>query len=142
MESGTLRIDKDGVWYFNDQQLERKELLNLYYSELVREGDEYFIKTSSEKVSVKVEDVPYIVISFFETEDGKFSVLLNNEQTIPLDRIHPLRVGQNGWLYVPVKEGMEAKFSRQSYFDVSSKLKYDRNGKLFLKSYGELFMLE
>jgi len=124
-----IRVDKDGVWYYNGAEMFRKEIVNLFYENLRRDDSgRYIIEMANDCCYIEVEDVPFVVKTVLRSHNGesdRIELLLNNSD---LDLLDPnsLRVGDGNVLYCSVKNGaFEARFSRASYYQIAEYAEYD-----------------
>src|ERR1044072_6541497 len=54
-----MRIAADGTWFYMKTPIGRPALVKLFASVLWRERDQYFLKTTVEKVGITVHDAPF-----------------------------------------------------------------------------------
>ncbi|MGI0116479.1 DUF1285 domain-containing protein [Zooshikella sp. RANM57] len=57
-----MRIDWHGTWYYRDSPIQRPALVRLFSRVLRREGQGYVLVTPVEKLTIEVEDVPFIAV--------------------------------------------------------------------------------
>ncbi|WP_027708042.1 DUF1285 domain-containing protein [Zooshikella ganghwensis] len=60
--SSDIRIDWHGTWYYRDSPIQRPALVRLFSRVLRREAKEYVLVTPVEKLTIQVEDVPFIAV--------------------------------------------------------------------------------
>src|SRR5688572_3696732 len=67
-----FRIDYDGVWYDEEEQIHRKTLVKLLSDKalMVDGHGRYWLKSPHEKYQVDVEDVPYVIIDYALRREG------------------------------------------------------------------------
>ncbi|MCV6603755.1 MAG: DUF1285 domain-containing protein [Porticoccaceae bacterium] len=58
-----LLIKRDGSWVHEGSPIRRPELVKLFSSVLKREGDDYYLVTPVEKLRIRVECAPFLVIN-------------------------------------------------------------------------------
>jgi len=121
MNESPLRIDKEGRWYFNHEEITHRKTYLLYCRHLTRdESGRIILRIGQEECFVEAEDAPFIVKSLkFICPDGEklksIELILNDETREPLAP-ETLRIGPNDVLYCRVRGGMfEARFSRGAY---------------------------
>ncbi len=119
-----LRIDRNGIWYYLGTPFQRLDLVKLLSRIMVREDNEYFLKSPTEKLRISVEDVPFIATDFeseqvgrqakiiFETNTG-FKVIVDNDHPIVVRTSHE---HAQSIPYLIVKDGLEARLSRPVYY--------------------------
>ena len=74
-----LRIDKNGVWYEGNSPIGREEIWKLFASILQLDDDgNYWLVTPYERMSVLVEDVPFMVTKM-DVVEGRIVYGLNTE---------------------------------------------------------------
>ncbi|RUO39250.1 DUF1285 domain-containing protein [Pseudidiomarina aestuarii] len=82
-----IQIDQNGDWWYAGSVIQRKRLVQLFASVLVREGDDYFLVTPVEKVKIQVADAPFMVTAWKTIESDHQKVIqltLNTEETVVL----------------------------------------------------------
>ena len=57
-----MRIAIDGRWYHQDGEITRSAMVRAFSSLLRREGDAYWLVTPAEKLSIIVEDAPFMAV--------------------------------------------------------------------------------
>jgi hypothetical protein len=122
-----IRIARNGSWYHEGTQIHREALVKLLSSILKREGDEYFLVSPVEKVRIRVEDVPFIVVGVTEeiSAEGVATLVFRTltGDIVRLDSEHPLRVQTDAVSgeprpYVLVRGGMEARIHRPVFYEL------------------------
>src|SRR5262249_43382674 len=67
-----LAIARDGTWFYQGSPIGRKPLVKLFASVLRREEDgKFFLVTPVEKVSIAVEDYPFLAVAMEAEGDGQ-----------------------------------------------------------------------
>jgi uncharacterized protein len=122
-----IRIDRDGVWYYEGSPINRKSLVCLFASVLTRDADgDYWLVTPAEIGRVDVEDVPFIAAELYVAGTGSaqmLSIRTNVDEIVTIDKDHPIRVvcdpdtGEPS-PYVTLREGIEARLSRSVFYEV------------------------
>lgn len=122
-----IRIDRDGVWHYEGQEIQRKELVCLFASVLVRDAaGAFWLVTPAEICGVLVEDAPFVAVEAFLAGEGEaqmLSVRTNVDEMVTIDADHPLHVRVDpktgeALPYVTVREGIEARLSRPVYYEL------------------------
>ena len=130
-KSPEIRIDRDGVWYYRNVEMERKEIVQYFYQNLRRDDHgHYQIELNHEHCRILVEDVPYVVRSVsmgFPGADGQpgMVISLSDGSCEELDP-ETIRIGEKDVLYCRVKNSeYEARFSRQAYYQLVENINHD-----------------
>jgi hypothetical protein len=128
----SIKIDKEGVWYYNGAEMFRKDIVNLFYEGLKRdESGQYRIELGDDWCFIEVEDVPFVVKTvdksgFKERGSETIEIFLNDENSEELD-MSSLRVGKDNVLYCRVKAGeFDARFSRAAYYQIAEHINHDK----------------
>lgn len=114
-----LRIDRDGAWYHDGGVISRPGLVKLFASILRRDPDGFFLVTPVEKARVEVEDAPFVAQDFEVAglgTDQQITVFTNVEDAVAIGPHHPIRMGDSGAPYVMVRNGLEARIDRKSFY--------------------------
>lgn len=125
-----IRIDRDGNWYADGQIMERREIVNLFSTNLWRdETNQYYIKLAHQTFPIVVEDTPYIINEVFE-DDGKIKLRLNDERVLDLPE-QPIMV-INNVPYASLFWERDAKFTRSAFWQLN-KYVVETNNSYWLK---------
>jgi uncharacterized protein len=121
MSGSGLRIDKDGRWFFEGEEITHRKTYLLYSRSLARdESGRIVLRVGREQCAVEVEDVPFVIksLEFISSALGgreAIRLALNDETREELDPT-TLRIGPDNVPYCKVREGVfEARFSRNAY---------------------------
>ena len=57
-----LRIDRDGLWYHEDQEVTHEGILATLRDGLLRDAEGHYLQIGSVRVPVEVDDAPLVVI--------------------------------------------------------------------------------
>ena len=147
-EGVEMKIDREGNWFYQGSIIDRRKLKVLFSRILKLENNNYYLVTPVEKVSVKVDLAPYMIIDY-EVDATKTKIILktNLELSIPLNKDHKLeikRIGDENIPFVFVRDGIEGFISRSVYYsliDIALSQENDSSGELILKSFNCLFSL-
>lgn len=128
---GQIRIDKDGVWYYGEEEIFRKEIIFLFYENLTQDqSGRYLIEIGNEKCYVEVEDAPFIVRSVDRktptSENSNLIFLLLSDGS--LEQLDPgtLRIGRGNVLYCTIRNAsLTARFSRAAYYQIANYIEHD-----------------
>jgi hypothetical protein len=122
-----FRIDRDGVWYYHDSPIRRKELVCLFASVLTRnEAGEYWLVTPAEMCIVEVEDAPFLAVELFRGGAGReqiISMRSNVDEIVSVDNDHPLYVSEDPQTgepspYLVLRQGIEARLTRSVFYEL------------------------
>ena len=133
-----IRIDRDGVWYYEGSPINRKSLVCLFASVLTRDASgAYWLITPAEMGRIEVEDAPFIAVELFVAGTGRnqiLSVRTNVDEIVTIDTGHPLTVATNPNSgepspYITLRQGIDARLSRSVYYQlVDLGVEADREG--------------
>ena len=143
-----FRIDKEGRWFFQGEEITHRRTYLLYCRSLTRdESGRVILQVGGEQSPVEVEDAPFVVktLEFVPSgADGResFWLTLNDETREELDP-ETLRIGGDNIPYCKVKEGMfEARFSRIAYQILVPHIRQDEiENRFFLFLNGKKYIL-
>lgn len=115
-----LVIKEDGSWWHEGTPMTRPQLVRLFSRILRRDDDNYVLVTPAEKVTITVEDVPFIAVDFDRTEEGLVFVT-NVGDKVLLSEEHPLELRKSAAIgqdapYLHVRGGLDARLSRAAYY--------------------------
>ncbi|GGF76297.1 DUF1285 domain-containing protein [Alteromonas lipolytica] len=118
-----MTIKADGSWWYMGSPIGREKLVKLFAGVLIKEGDEFFLKTPAEKVRIKVEDAPFVITGWqrHDTDDGPaIEVISNLGHVAVLSETHPLVVDHSNpeqpRPYVTLHRGLQALVHRNVYY--------------------------
>lgn len=134
----TIKIDKEGKWYYNGAEIIHRKIFLLFNQLLKRDQEgNYLIEDDKQLCYLDVEDAPFVVTALtYSSSPPSFSIILNDEtvETLMPDTI---RIGKNNVFYCRVKGGrFEARFSRQSYYQITKYVDFDEKGGEFFLALG------
>jgi len=122
-----MRVDREGVWYYQGSPIRRKELVCLFASVLTRnEAGKYWLITPSEICNVEVEDVPFLAVELFFSGSGREQVISlrsNVDEIVSVDNDHPIYVIDDPEMgepspYLVLREGIEARLTRAVFYEL------------------------
>ena len=106
-----LRIDRDGGWFHEDEEVTHEGILASLQAALEVDATGHFIQIGPVRVPVEVADAPFSVVRLEPEGDG-FTLTLNDLTREPLDP-GSLRLEAGEVPYCRVKGGrFDARFSR------------------------------
>jgi len=147
-----IRIAVDGTWYHEGRAFQRAALTKLFATVLRKEDDDYFLVTPAEKLSIQVDDAPFVATMVEQIDDSENSALVfttNLGERIVADELHPVRVeidsvSNEPRPYIHIRDGLDALIGRNAFFElVNMANEAERDGKLVLTitSMGTEFIL-
>ncbi len=121
-----LVIKRDGTWVHEGTPIGRARLVRLFSTVLRREGDDYFLVTSVEKMEIDVEDAPFVAVLMRREGEGEgqsliFTTNLGDEAAAgPEHRLVFRKDPETGERapYIDVRAGLEARIARAVYYDL------------------------
>ena len=132
-----LRIDSEGNWFHGGIEIVRKDILQLFSQNLRRAADgSYFLRIGRDEAPVVVEDVPFVVVRVQEASGGNFQLLLSDGATEPL-RPETITFNSENVPYCLIREDLEAKLSRQAYYQLAKYIEFDKMSDSYYLCVGE-----
>ncbi len=122
-----MRIGLDGIWYHHGREITRERLVRLFSSILRREEDgSYVLVTPVEKLSIEVDDAPFMAVELHAEGGGTDQILTfrtNVGDVVQCGTAHPLAFRsdpQTGGLkpFLGVRGGLEALATRPVMFEL------------------------
>ena len=121
-----MRIARDGTWYHEGSPIGRPAMVRLFSTILRREEDGgYVLVTPVEKLSIEVEDAPFVAVELKSEGKGRGRSLafrLNTGDLIVAGSDHLLRfeAREDGpHPYVEVRRGLDALVARPVYYELA-----------------------
>jgi len=147
-EGVEMRIDREGNWYYQNSIIGRDKLKVLFSRILKFEAGHYYLVTPVEKVVVKVDIAPYMIIDY-EVDPELENIILktNLEYNFPLDESHPMDLrllGKESIPFVKVRDQLEGFISRSVFYglvELALKQEQHSDSELMLTSSGKQFSL-
>jgi len=121
----SIRIGRDGTWYYHGSPIGRLPLVKLFASVLRREPDgAYWLVTPAERGMIEVEDAPFVAVEVQAKGAGSEQILsfrTNLDDTVEAGESHPLRFVTDPRTgepapYVLVRGALEAKIARPVFY--------------------------
>jgi uncharacterized protein len=148
MDNFEIKIDKDGLWYYNGAHMFRKEILNVFFQHLkIDDCGKYLIELGEERCYLDVEDTAFVVAAVYKTKtpnDGREQIdILLNDDSCEILEMNSLYSGKDNVLYCGVKEGrFTARFSRKSYYQLAEFIEQSENvASFFINLNGEKYFI-
>ncbi len=131
----SMRIAKDGTWFYRGSPIGRKELVCLFASVLKRESDgSYWLETPVERGRIEVDDAPFVAVEmwwrscadpFTQNPEPKqcLTFRTNLDEMVTADAEHPIRVAidpatREPRPYITVRPGLEARINRAVFYEL------------------------
>ncbi len=144
-----MRIARDGTWYHEGEPIKRPAMVRLFSSILRREDNGgYVLVTPAEKLSITVEDAPFVAVELKSEGKGearRLAFRLNTGDLTVADANHSLvlRNGRDGPLpYLHVRDGLDALLARTVYYELAELALAEADQPLGLWSDGVFFAME
>nr|WP_235962141.1 DUF1285 domain-containing protein [Falsiroseomonas selenitidurans] len=134
----SMRIARDGSWYYQGSPIGRKELVCLFASVLKREADgSFWLETPVERGRIEVEDAPFVAVEMWwrDCVDSHapacpgarprqcLTFRTNLDEMVTADQDHPIRVAidprtREPRPYITVRAGLEARINRAVFYEL------------------------
>jgi len=141
-----IRIARDGTWYHEGSPIQRDALVKLFSTVLRKDPDGYCLVTPAERLTIKVEDAPFLGVNMEVRGSGRDAELLfttNVGDHVVADADHPLQVDESDGEprpYVTVRDDLPALLSRSVFYRLVEQAEQE-GGELVVYSRGERFSL-
>jgi hypothetical protein len=136
-----IRIDRNGVWYYQGTEMIRQDIVEMFYSNLETDDEgRYLIRMGKQVCVLEVEDTPWIVKEVNpaagpDENPSSFQIRMSDNS---VEELNPeeLWMSKENVLYCRVKGGrFRARFSRPAYYEFSKHIQYDeRADQFFVKA--------
>lgn len=141
-----ILIKTDGSWFHLGTPIGRPQLVRLFSRVLRHDPDGYVLVTPAEKLSIDVEDVPFVVTDFDRVEtDIRIRTNVGDQVTLgpdhPLELRKPPQNDKGEIPYVLIRGDLWARFGRPSYYRLINGESCEENGHAVVKSGGMSFDL-
>lgn len=121
-----LVIKRDGSWHYQGSPIGRQRLVKLFSTVLKKEDDKYFLVTPVEKLGIRVEDAPFLVIRMQvkDTADGPLITFEDNcDNQIILTKDNPIWVEHDSKTgepspYIMVRRNLHALIHRNVFYEL------------------------
>jgi uncharacterized protein len=142
-------IMSDGRWFHQGGEIKRPAMIRAFSSLLRRDGDGgYFLVTPAEKLSIIIEDAPFIAVELRHEGSGKsrnIAMRLNTDDLVILGANHRMEMRKQEGQDVPyihVRDNLWAKVARPVYYELAELALADDNEHPVIWSNGTAFPLE
>jgi hypothetical protein len=120
-----MRIDGEGIWFYNGTAIGRPALVKLFASVLRKDPERYVLVTPVERVGIAVADVPFMAVEMAVDGEGETRTIAfrtNVDDMVQVDSQHPLRFESDseGGVkpYVKVRGDLWARLTRALTYDL------------------------
>lgn len=120
-----MRIARDGTWFHQGSPIGRENMVRLFSTILRREDDgSYVLVTPVEKLSIEVEDAPFVAVEVKSGGCGNTRSLafrLNNGEMVLADTEHAIDIRETEEgprPYLHVRNGLDALIARAVYYEL------------------------
>lgn len=144
-----MRIARDGTWFHQGSPIGRAAMVRLFATILRREPDGgYVLVTPAEKLSIEVEDAPFVAVELKTDGQGRSRRLafrLNTDELVVAGPDNPLRYAGTAagpHPYLTVRSGLDALVARPVYYELANLAIEEGAAPLGLWSEGAFFALE
>lgn len=120
-------IDREGNWFHNGTPINRKKLVKLFSSILLKDQeDRFWLVTPAEKEEIIVEDAPFMAVELSVRGKGKKQNLVfrtNMDEYVQASLSHPIKIHDNCETgepapYVLVRNNLDAKLTRSVFYQL------------------------
>lgn len=123
----TMRILADGTWLHAGSPIGRANMVRLFSTVLRREMDgSYVLVTPVEKLSIAVEDAPFVVVEMKSEGEGaerRLAFRTNVGDLVVAGPDHRLSLdnrGQGERVYLHIRGGLDALVGRRVYYELAN----------------------
>ena len=143
-----MRIAADGSWFYRGSRIQRPEMVKLFSTVLRRDDDEFVLVTPVERLSIVVDDAPFVAVDVEALGGGteqRLAFLTNVGDVIETNADRPIVLrGEGSSLrpYVLVRDRLEALIARPAYYRLADLACLGPSGSIGVWSGGAFFSLE
>jgi hypothetical protein len=143
-----MRIARDGTWHYMGTPIGRPRMVRLFSTVLRKDSDEFVLVTPVERVSIEVEDAPFVAVTLEVAGEGdarSLTFTTSVGDSVTADAAHPIRVSEDAATgepspYVLVRGALEARISRSVFYELAD-LAVEQEGRMVIASGGASFDL-
>ena len=137
-----MRIAADGTWFHDGGPIRRSAMVRAFSTLLRRDGERYFLVTPQQKLSIEVDDAPFVATNVLRS--GVDLAFTLNTHDIVLagadNRIVAMGDADSPALYISVRDGMDARLNRSTYEQLAN-IALENGEDWTVTSGGETFSL-
>lgn len=118
-----IRIARNGLWFHEGSPIGREALVRLFSTILRRDPEGYVLVTPVEKLSIVVEDAPFVAVAV-ERRGEALAFTTNVGDVVEAGPDNPIRVEMDPLSgeprpYVHVRRGLEALIARPVFYELA-----------------------
>jgi hypothetical protein len=117
-----MRVAADGAWFYRGSEIRRPEMVRLFSTILRRDTDGYVLVTPVERLSIEVDDAPFVAVDVEARGAGReqrLAFLTNVGDVVEASATRPITVRgteSSPRPYVLVRDRLDALISRAAYY--------------------------
>jgi len=138
-----MRIAADGRWYHEGSKITRPAMVRAFASLLLKDGDgQHWLVTPTQKLSIEVEDAPFIAVDVKQDGDA-LAFRLNTDDLVIAGPDHPLHAEgdpDTPAIYLDVRHGTKARLNRSTWAQLAE-IALSGSDDVTVKSAGVTFSL-
>lgn len=115
-----IRIDAAGSWHHEGRPIERRRLVRMFSRILRRDGDAFMLVTPVEKLTIDVEDAPFLAVEV-EADNGGLYCRLSTGDMVVVPAPAAIRL-KGDIPYVTIKRELDARISRSAWYELADRL--------------------
>ncbi|MEK9942054.1 MAG: DUF1285 domain-containing protein [Gammaproteobacteria bacterium] len=146
-----LRITRSGDWLYLGSPILRPKLVKVLSRVLIKEENEFFLISPSEKLRIKVDDAPFLAVELEQLNPGPDQRLVfrtNVDDAVIAGPDHLIKVTEKAGSagpspYVTIRDGLDALITRSVFYElaeIAQPIAGDEN-VLGVMSSGQMFPL-
>jgi hypothetical protein len=146
--NSAMRIDSQGRWYYHGSEIRRPEMVKLFSTILRRDGGQHFLVTPAEKLSIEIDDAPFVAVEMEASGQGanaRIAFRTNVDDFIEAGVDHRIFLkgkGVRARPYVVVRDQLESLIARPVYYRLAELTVPGPMGRGGVWSNGVFFELE
>lgn len=144
-----MRIARDGTWFHQGSPIGREAMVRLFSTILRREADgSYVLVTPVEKLSIVVEDAPFLAVELKTEGEGRdrhLAFRLNTGDLVSAGSDNPITIRETAdgpHPYLHVRGGLDALVARSVYYELMNLALDEGTDQVGLWSNGVFFPLD
>jgi hypothetical protein len=136
-----MRIARDGTWHYRGSPIGRPRMVELFASVLRRDDDRFYLVTPAERLSIQVDDAPFVAVEMTVHGAAEAQVLVfrtNVGEEVMAGPDHALRIVVDPGSgepapYVHVRDRLEALLTRPVFYElVDLAIEHKSDGQVWL----------
>ena len=143
-----MRIAADGTWFYRGSKIQRPEMVRLFSTVLRRDDDRFVLVTPVERLSIDVDDAPFVAVDVEACGTGReqrLAFLTNVGDVVEASAERPIRLRGEAMSprpYVLVRDRLEALIARAAYYRLAELACLGPTGSIGVWSGGVFFPLD